>query len=103
MKKMKLLDILPTIFGLIAILGLASWTLIPSISYWSYSNLSPMMLYGGAALALVTGLISVALAALRRSFTAVHVLNIVWLLAAGIFFVLFLMAALAWSNVHWTF
>jgi hypothetical protein len=77
MKNIKLLDILPSIFGLIAVAG----AVIPGL--WGDVGLGPMMLYGGLVVTFVTALMS--FAARDRKFQAVHYLNAAWLVLLLLF------------------
>jgi hypothetical protein len=80
MKNAKLIDLLPTLFGLIAIMGAFNQGL------WSDTNLGPMMLYGGGAVALITSLISIVNAKRRKhSLSKIHILSIFWLLLAALY------------------
>jgi hypothetical protein len=82
-KTIKLIDVLPTVFGFIAIVGLLSWT--PS-GYWAETGLSPIMFLAGGAATLITGLASVINAISDHTFTKIHALNIVWALSSALYF-----------------
>jgi hypothetical protein len=78
MKNVKLIDALPSLFGVIAMVGALSQGL------WSETNLGPIMLFGGGAIALITGLVSIINASVRHTFSKIHVLNILWVLLMGL-------------------
>ncbi|SRR6266511_2679602 len=87
-----LIDVLPTLFGLIAIVGALNRGL------WGEINLGPMMLFGGGAAALATGVMSIATARAKNSFNWVHALNVVWVAIPALFGLWTLLLAVTWNR-----
>jgi hypothetical protein len=79
MKNFKLIDIVPSIFGVAAMVGL-----ITTMRHLVNPRGGLLLLLGNGLACLVTALISVIMAKLRHSFTSIHVVNlIVVLIVAG--------------------
>jgi hypothetical protein len=97
-KNVKFVDAIPTIFGLISIAGAVTWSVIPRASDWTYTNFSPMMLYGGGAIALVAAIISVATAIQQSKLSKIHYFNMLWIILPGLFLAWTLLVALTWSR-----
>ena len=82
MKKIPLIDALPTVFGLIAIVGMTWW-----ISSGSRVEIGPGSVIVPAGLAtLTTALASVVNAATEHTLGRVHALNTFWFLASASYF-----------------
>ncbi|SRR6266540_238901 len=85
-----LIDVLPTLFGLIALVGLSVFSLGPHHRGTGLSAVLFLIVYGGAALAVIGGLISLIVAAVnKRQAGAWQVVNLVWLLGGIALFVLY--------------
>jgi hypothetical protein len=92
-QKVALIDLAPTVFGASAIIGLFT-SYGSHSSLWYYTGFSPMMLYGGLALTLVTSLVSIASAKKRSSSGMIRTVNVAWLIIALLVCSIFVMAAL---------
>jgi hypothetical protein len=88
MKDVKLLDILPSIFGLIAVAG----ALTPGL--WGDVGLGPMMLYGSGIVTFVTALTS--FAARDRKFQTMHYVNAAWLVLILLFLTWTMIVVMNW-------
>jgi hypothetical protein len=75
-------DALPTLFGVIAIVGLLSWS---HSGYWAETGLSPILLFGGVTSALIASLFSVINAKRGHKFSKIHTLNLFWALLSGLY------------------
>jgi hypothetical protein len=100
MKNVKLIDALPTISGVIAIVGALTAT---NVGVWAETNLSPMMLYWGGGFSLVSGLISVVNAMRSRKFGGIHIVNIGWVVFSILFFIWTAIVFYGFRNHPWTF
>ena len=88
MKRSKLIDILPTAFGLIALSGVT----LPGL--WNgVTGLGPVLLFGGGAATLITGIASAIIANRNHTFNGVHSLNVGWAAVSGIALLLVLFYA----------
>jgi hypothetical protein len=81
MKNIKLIDVLPTVFGLLAIAGLGV-----TMQHIVSPGPGLLMVLGGGIGSLITGLLSVLIAKFQHSSSSIHALNIVWVVAVVGFF-----------------
>jgi hypothetical protein len=100
MKKRKLFDWVPTIFGVIAILGAIISSGQPNTGYWSLANIGLVVLYGGAVLSLVSGLATMVTARKRRSLSIAQWVNVFWVILVLLFFALGEYIHLTWKSLY---
>jgi hypothetical protein len=87
MKHVKLVDALPTLFGVIALVGFVIFTMFnPSAHPGPEGTLGPMLLFGSGAISLITGIASVVIAARNKTLSKAQTVNIGWVLLIGAFF-----------------
>jgi hypothetical protein len=79
MRPVKPIDASPSLFGTLTLVGFV---------IAGYHSLSLVALYGGAALTLVAGLISVTSAMRRHKLSRIHYLNIGWVILPGLYLLL---------------
>jgi hypothetical protein len=87
-------DLLPTLFGLVALACFLTSLTAPSHSALKYANLGEGVL-GTAAACLVTAVISVVTALREKRFSRIHILDLVWILPIGAYVGLFLIISLS--------
>jgi hypothetical protein len=87
MKNVRLIDALPTVFGVIALVGYAVFRVFnPNSNPGPAGTLGPMLLIGGGVAALLTALLSVVTAIMKNKFQRVHYVNLLWIALPGLFF-----------------
>jgi hypothetical protein len=91
MKNIKLIDILPTLFGSVAVL--TYFVRIPGFDF------AAIMLYGGSFLALVTAIISVKIVPWMRPVNHLYYVNIAWIAVTVIYLISFIYYLYLWSNI----
>jgi hypothetical protein len=97
LKVVKYIDALPTGFGLVAIAGVFISS-GPNTGYWSPGNIGLAMMYAGAGVALLMGLVSGTIAKQQQSIRPIHILNISWAVLFSLFFAWGAYVALTWGN-----
>jgi cyanate permease len=78
MKNTKIIDILPTLFGVIGGIG--------AIFASSSNSLATIMLYGGGGATLVTAFVSVMRARSARKASKIHAINAGWIALSILYF-----------------
>jgi hypothetical protein len=89
MRTTKLIDALPSLFGALAIVGLvtAAYHLLDTSLLFGVT-IGTVILYGGGALTLIVGLISLIQAMTSHQLNKIHYLNIGWIILPGLYFLL---------------
>jgi hypothetical protein len=91
MKKITVIDILPTIFGLTAI----------AVLFGGWDELSYAV--GLMGLAFFTALLSVVIAKQQHTLRGVHVINYAWTSVGAIILIIAIWFLVSFSHIHWTF
>jgi hypothetical protein len=93
MKKTELIDVLPTVFVMVALIGALNNDL------WSESSIGPIMFYGGGALAFLVSVAGIVKAKHGQKLQGIRILNLAWILFAILFFAWFLVVRSTWHNL----
>jgi hypothetical protein len=87
MKNVKLIDALPTLFGIFALVGFLMFAPFhPGTRNGPEGTLGPMLLYGAGVVAFITGVASIIRTSRKSSFIDLRLLNLVWVLLIGGYF-----------------
>jgi hypothetical protein len=82
MKKIRVIDVLPTVFGIVTIVGTTA-----TMRHIGNPGLGLLTALGGAAACLTTGLISVLSSRVKHTFSSIHIFNLLLAIAAAGFLV----------------
>ena len=87
MKDIKLVDTLPSVFGVVALIGFfITHPFTPGEVLGPWGTLGPMLLYGAGLIALITGVVSLLGSTRNKSSVSLRWVNGAWVLAIGLFF-----------------
>ena len=87
MKNAKLIDVLPTLFGLVTLGGMLVYRVLRPTGRDTASLLA-LVILGGTLITLATSVTSVIIGASSRKFRSFHAVNLGWALAGVVFLAL---------------
>jgi hypothetical protein len=78
MKRIKLIDILPSIFGALTVLSVV-------YTMQKHYGISLLIVFGGGSASMVTGLASLVIGKLKHTLGHIHILNALWVIVVASF------------------